>query len=573
MKYSRKLSTYFLPTLKEVPKEAEIPSHRLMIRAGMIRKLASGIYEFLPLGWRVVKKVEKIIRQEMDRINGQEMVMSALQPMSLWEETNRWNIYGPELMRLKDRKESDFCLGPTHEEVITHLVRSNIKSYKRLPVLLYQFQMKFRDEIRPRFGIMRAREFYMKDAYSFDTSIEGCEKSYDDNFEAYKNIFEKCGLKFVPVEADTGAIGGKSSHEFMVIADTGEEEIVVCDCGYGANTELAEYKRPEEETSVLAEDEFPLEEIHTPNAKTVEEVAVFLNEKPEKFIKTLVYKTDSGKSVVCLVRGDHELNENVILKKEAGLELADEKTIEKITGGPLGFSGPVGLDFNKFTVYVDKAVLSMKNAISGANKRDYHLKNINCGRGDFNTDMVCAGDIRKARKGDLCPRCGKKMIFKRGIEVGHTFLLGTKYSSLMGATFTDENGANKEIIMGCYGIGVTRVVAAAIEQSHDENGIIWPSAISPFDIIIMQLSDEVEELCEKLYNELSIDYEVLWDDRNERPGAKFKDAQLIGIPVQVIIGKNYIKEGNIEVQYRKSGKKEYVKPEGLKEILKNEEII
>ncbi len=412
MKYSRKLSKYFLPTLKEDPKEAEIPSHRLMLRAGMIRKIASGVYEFLPFGLRVVKKVENIIREEMDNIDGQEIFMSAMQPKNLWEKSGRWEIYGPELIRFKDRKNRDFCLGPTHEEVITQLVGENIKSYSALPILLYQFQVKFRDEIRPRFGVMRAREFYMKDAYSFDTTLENCKKSYSDNFQAYKKIFKRCGLDFVVVEAETGNIGGSYSHEFMVLADTGEDSIVTCDCGYGASAALAE-----------------------------------------------------------------------------------------------------------------------------------------------------------AVNGDSCPKCTKPLNFKRGIETGHTFLLGTKYSNKMQAKFTAQDGVKKDIIMGCYGIGVTRVVAAAIEQNNDKDGIIWPRAIAPFEIIILQLADETKDYCFKLYEMLRKDYEVLWDDRNESPGVKFKDASLIGIPIQIIVGKKFIKDGKLEVYFRNSGNKKYVSPEGLKEIL------
>ncbi|MFC2061928.1 proline--tRNA ligase, partial [Elusimicrobiota bacterium] len=538
------------------------PSHKLMIRSGMIRQLASGVYQFLPLGWRVVKKIENIIREEMDNIGGQELLMSAMQPRSLWDRSGRWDLYGPELMRLKDRKDREFCLGPTHEEVITDIVANNIKSYKDLPILLYQFQMKFRDEIRPRFGVMRAREFYMKDAYSFDVSMEKCEKSYNDNYEAYKKIFARCGLKFVEVEADTGNIGGKSSHEFMVIADTGEEEIAVCECGYGANTEMAHYKDTSEDKPG-SEKELPAEDVHTPDVRTVEEVGKYLSEPPEKFIKTLVYMTEKD-PVIALVRGDHEINES-FLKKAAGvqvIELADEETIKKVTGGPLGFSGPVGL---KEKIYADTAVTKIVNAVSGANKKDHHKKNINYLR-DYKADEIT--DIRKAQRGDLCGNCSKELKFKRGIEVGHTFLLGTKYSESMGARFTDENGKEKEVIMGCYGIGVTRIAAAAIEQSHDDNGIIWPKPIAPFDIVLIQITDKTAEICGDLYKSLSEEYEVLWDDRNESPGIKFKDAQLTGIPLQIIAGKSYNEEGKLEIQYRETGEKEYFKPDELMNKLK-----
>jgi prolyl-tRNA synthetase len=435
-------------------------------------------------------------------------------------------------------------------------VAKNIKSRKDLPLLLYQFQMKYRDEIRPRFGVMRAREFYMKDAYSFDASQEGCKKSYQDNVDAYNKIFSRCGLDFVMVEAETGAIGGHYSHEFMVIADTGEEEIAVCRCGYGSNSALAEYKL--EDGDARFEDMLPLEEVRTPDARTVGEVAAFLKESPEKFIKTLIYKTGKG-PIAALVRGDRELNEN-LLKTAAGvedLEMADEQTIQKLTGGPLGFSGPVGL---KAEIFADPEVTRIDGAISGANKKDYHLKNIYYER-DYKAGWT--GNLRKAVLGDLCGRCGGDLNFRRGIEVGHTFLLGTKYSRSMEAKFADVDGKEEDIIMGCYGIGVTRVVAAAIEQNHDENGIIWPRSIAPFEIMMLQLSKDTDEFCKKLYEDLSGKYEVLWDDRDESPGVKFKDAQLIGIPIQIIIGKKYSQEGKLEIQYRKTGKKEYVTPEKL----------
>jgi len=564
VKYCRKLSNYFMPTLKEDPREAEIPSHKLMIRAGMIRKLASGVYEFLPIGWRVVRKIEAIIREEMDAIGGQEIEMSALQPRNLWEQSGRWGLYGPELMRLKDRGDREFCLGPTHEEVITRIVGDEVKSYKELPLLLYQFQTKFRDEIRPRFGIMRAREFYMKDAYSFDSTMEGCRKSYQDNVEAYTKIFERCGLDFVKVEAETGNIGGQYSHEFMVIADTGEEEIAVCSCGYGSNTELADYKRSPVKKEEVKES--ALEEVHTPDARTVDEVAEFLSEPARKFIKTLIYKSSSG-LLAALVRGDHELNENH-LKKAAGageLHPAGEEEIKQATGAPVGFAGPVGLGI---PVYADEDVIEIKNAVSGANKNEYHLKNINYGR-DYTAFWT--GNLRKITKDDLCPECSSKLEFKRGIEVGHTFLLGTKYSESMQAAFAAEDGSEKPFIMGCYGIGVTRVAAAAIEQCYDKDGIVWPASIAPFQIIIIQLTRKTKDLCGELYKKLGEKYEVLWDDRDLNPGVKFKDAQLIGVPVQVVAGKSYLNEGKLEINDRRTGEKEYVAPESLEEKL-NEKI-
>ncbi|MGM0441566.1 MAG: proline--tRNA ligase [Elusimicrobiota bacterium] len=564
MKKSRKFSQYFVPTLKEDPQEAEIPSHKLMVRAGMIRKLASGVYEFLPLGWKVVKKVEQIVREEMDNIGGQELIMSAMQPKSLWEKSKRWDLYGDELIRFEDRKEREFCLGPTHEEVITHIIKKNVDSYKKLPLLLYQFQMKFRDEIRPRFGIMRAREFYMKDAYSFDTTKEGCQKSYRDNYEAYSKIFKRCGLDFKIVEAETGNIGGESSHEFMVLADTGEEIVTFCDCGYGANRELAGYER--EEIPQKEGEPEELEQVHTPDVRTVEEVAGFMDKNQRDFIKTLIYNSDNG-PVVCLVRGDHEINENTVGEQNPGLEMGTQKLIDEVTGGPLGFSGPVGLKKDKIhKIYADRAVLKIKNAVSGANKKDYHLKNINYGR-DYKVDEV--GDFRKVIEGDKCPKCGSGLKFKRGIEVGHTFLLGTKYSESMDAKFTDSDGKQKDIIMGCYGIGVTRVVAAAIEQSHDEDGIIWPKPLAPFDITILQIGSKTDKICKDLYNRLSKKYEILWDDRPENPGVKFKDAELIGIPVQIIAGKSFLNKGKLEVQLRKEKKKTFVELENLDKFLSN----
>ncbi|MGM0568616.1 MAG: proline--tRNA ligase [Elusimicrobiota bacterium] len=561
---SARYSQYFIPTLKEDPREAEIVSHSLMIRAGMIRKLASGIYEFLPLGWRVVKKIEQIIRQEMDSIQGQEMLMSALQPRQLWDKSGRWDLYGPELLRLKDRKERDFCLGPTHEEVITSIVASEVRSYKQLPLLLYQFQMKFRDEIRPRFGIMRAREFYMKDAYSFDTTEQKCRDSYRRNVEAYNRIFQKCGLDFVKVEAATGHIGGESSHEFMVLADTGEEEIAFCSCGYGANTELASYKSPPSPNS-SNKNQKELSRVSTPGKKTVEEVSEFLGEEKEKFIKTLIFESDRGPLAV-LIRGDHELNENSVLKFAPGASLASEKTIKDISGAPAGFAGPVGINRDKlYKMLADKSVTSIENALSGANEKDFHLKNINYGR-DYEADAV--GDFRRARKGDLCPRCSETLSFKRGIEVGHTFILGKKYSKAMGALFTDSDGQEKNMIMGCYGIGVTRIAAALIEQSHDKDGIIWPAPIAPFHINIIQIGKGAQEICNQLYEDLSDEYEVLLDDRDESPGVKFKDSLLIGCPLSIVAGRKYKNEGKLELQWRKSGEKELTEPGNIKKRIK-----
>jgi len=567
------LSKYLLPTLKEIPREAEAPSHQLMIRSGMMRQLASGIYEWLPSGLRVLHKVENIVREEMDSIGGQEVSLPAMQPRELWEESGRWDFYGKELIRLRDRNRRDFCLGPTHEEVITDLVRREVRSYKELPLLLYQFQTKFRDEIRPRFGVIRAREFYMKDAYSFDATDKDAETSYKNVFDAYCRICQRCGLGFRPVEAQTGAIGGTFSHEFMVIADTGEEIIVSCKCGYAANLEKAE--------SVSAAKTVPsgekigeraelkeLEEVETKGMKTVEEVGKFLKERPEKFIKTLVYKTDD-KPVIVLVRGDHEVNESKV-KNYLGLNeifLADEKTIEEITGAPLGFAGPVGLKV-KCKVLADYSVEGIVDGVTGANRKDYHLKNVNINR-DYHVDKIL--DLRKVKEGDVCPKCGKILEFSRGIEVGHTFKLGTKYSESLGAKFLDRDGKEKFFVMGCYGIGVSRIVAAAIEQSHDENGIIWPLPIAPFQVLILPVNYEdvkMRTISDKIYKELeNAGYEVLMDDRNERAGVKFKDADLIGIPIRVIVGEKTLAKNRVEVKLRKEEKVREIEPDQVPKVV------
>ena len=564
------LSRYLLPTLKEIPREVEIPSHQLMIRIGIMRQLASGIYEWLPLGLRVLHKVEKIVREEMDAIGGQEVSLPAIQPRELWEESGRWDFYGKELIRVKDRNRRDFCLGPTHEEVITDLVRKEVRSYKELPLLLYQFQTKFRDEIRPRFGVIRAREFYMKDAYSFDANDKNAETSYNSVFEAYSRIFQRCGLKFRSVEAQTGAIGGTFSHEFMVIADSGEEIIVSCKCGYAANLEKAECLPPSEikgkakKKSMLKK----LEEVKTKNMKTVEEVGKFLKEKPDKFIKTLVYNTD-GERVIVMIRGDHEVNENKV-KSYLGVNeifLADEKTIEEITGAPLGFAGPVGLKV-KCKLLADHSVEGIVNGVTGANRKDYHLKNVNINR-DYKPDKVL--DLRKAKEGDSCPRCGKTLEFSRGIEVGHTFKLGTKYSEALRATFLDKDGKEKYFVMGCYGIGVSRIVAAAIEQSHDQNGIIWPLPIAPFQVLILPVNyqqEKMKTISERIYEQLeSAGYEVLMDDRDERAGVKFKDADLIGIPIRVTVGEKTLAKNMVEVKLRKEEKVREVEPDRVLKLV------
>ncbi len=548
MRYSKA----FIPTLKETPSDADTISLKLMLRAGLIRKLSAGIYEWLPLGLKVLKNVERIIREEMDKIGGQELLLPAILPKELWEETGRWNIYGKELCRIKDRAGREFCLGPTHEEIITDIVRRDVRSYKQLPLMLYQFQTKFRDEIRPRFGVMRAKEFLMKDAYSFHATEEDAENYYKIVYGAYSKICERCGFKFRAVEATTGAIGGSFSDEFMVIADTGEEEIVSCECGYGANVEKAECLK-QEVGSRKSEVEKPLEEIHTPDMKTVKDVGKFLNEKPEKFIKTLIYLADE-KTVMVLVRGDCEINEAKLkgFLKCNELVLADAQTVEKISGAPVGFAGPIRLPSTvyRLPIFADYSVENIINGISGANKKDYHLKNINIGRDYKPTEIA---DLRKIKKGALCPRCKKhELKFSRGIEVGHTFKLGTKYSQAMNATFLDEKGQKIFFIMGCYGIGVSRIVAAAIEQSHDESGIIWNESLAPYKAIIIPISYEgkIKDACDRIYEKLSQKYDVLLDDRDERAGVKFKDADLLGIPVRITVSEKTLKENKAEIKER-----------------------
>ncbi|MBW1680758.1 MAG: proline--tRNA ligase [Deltaproteobacteria bacterium] len=547
-----RLSRYFIPTYKEVPADAEVVSHQLMLRAGLIRKLTSGIYTYLPAGLRAIRKVEQIIREEMNRAGAIEVLMPAVQPAELWRESGRWDYYGRELLRFKDRHNREACLGPTHEEVITDLVRREIHSYKQMPVNFYQIQTKFRDEIRPRFGVMRGREFIMKDAYSFDVDEDGAERSYKAMYEAYERIFQRCGLRFRAVEADTGTIGGSYSHEYMVLAETGEDEIVSCSaCDYAANLEKAEIGDREAPASTdNAAEIFPLEEVETPDVKSVEEVTAFLSIPPETLVKTLIYRTDK-EIVAALVRGDHELNE-VKLKNALGaqtVELADSRLVEETTGAPMGFAGPMGL---KVRILADRAVRGMRNFVTGGNRKDLHLKNVNLGR-DFDVERF--EDLRVVAPGDVCPRCGGPIRFGRGIEVGHIFKLGTKYSEALRALFLDRNGKEKPIVMGCYGIGVGRTVAAAIEQNHDEKGIIFPIPIAPFEatILPLQMNDaRVMEAAETLYGGLmERGVDVLIDDRDERAGVKFNDADLTGIPLRVTVGRKGIEKGIVEIKLRR----------------------
>ncbi len=558
-----------IPTLKETPSDAEVISHKLMLRAGMIRKVAAGVYNYLPLGFRTLKKVENIVREEMNRAGAQEVLMPMVVPAELWQESKRWDFYGKELLRFKDRHDREFCLGPTHEEVITDMVRREVKSYRQLPINLYQIQTKFRDEIRPRFGLMRGREFIMKDAYSFHATEESAEAEYKKMYDTYCRIFERCGLKFRAVEADTGSIGGSFSHEFMVLAESGEDAIASCNtCNYAANVEKAvarskRYPPEHREAEKLAQ------RVETPGKKSVEEVTAFLKISAEKLVKTLIFKADD-RIVAALVRGDHEINEiklkNVLNATE--LALADQAAVERVTKAPSGFAGPLGL--SGVEIYADHAVEHMSNFVVGGNEKDIHLMNVNT-PGDF----VVKGfyDIRNVVVGDHCPRCENgRMELHRGIEVGHIFKLGIKYSEAMKATFLDENGKESLIIMGCYGIGVGRTAAAAIEQGNDENGIIWPMPIAPFQVIISALNikdEQVKQTAESIYKSLSdAGVEVLLDDRDERAGAMFKDADLIGIPVRITVGAKNLKDGNVEMKLRKSPEVSLVKVDEVVEKVK-----
>lgn len=541
--YTMRLSKMHLKTLREVPNEAELASHILLLRGGMIRKLASGIYGYMPLGWRSIRKIENIIREEMDKSGSQEVLMSAIQPAELWQESKRWFAYGPEMWRVKDRHEREFCLGPTHEEVFTDIVRNEISSHRQLPVNLYQIQTKYRDEARPRFGLMRSREFIMKDAYSFDKDEEGLDESYKEMYETYERIFTRCGLTFRAVEADTGAIGGSNSHEFTAISEVGESEITYCNaCKMAATTEKAEVADECSEEDVK---EIPLEKIYTPNTKTITEVAQYLDIDEKKTIKALLFVThdDQGEKsgyAIAFIRGDRELNEvkliNALGIYEHQIEFADEAEIADATGAVGGFTGPIGLV--NCTVVIDSELTKLKNLCAGANEKNYHIKNVNYGR-DYKGDIIA--DIKTLKANDPCPKCGAPVKHARGIEVGQVFKLGTKYSDSMGAVYKDENQKDKPIVMGSYGIGVSRTLAAIIEQNHDENGIIWPMPVAPYEVMItvVKVKDDVQmELAEKMYDELvEAGIEVLLDDRDERVGVKFKDADLLGVPIRITVGK------------------------------------
>lgn len=555
-----------IPTLREPPHDAEVVSHKLLMRAGMIRKVAMGIYNFLPLGARSLRKIKQIVREEMDRAGAQEIIMPHLLPAELWQESGRWQKYGPELLRIKDRHQREYCFGPTHEEIVCAIVRNERQSWRDYPVNLYQIQTKFRDEIRPRFGLMRGREFLMKDAYSFHTSTEDLDREYKNMHDTYKRIFERCHLASRAVDADTGAIGGSSSHEFMVLADTGEDAIASCSsCDYAANLEKATFHLKEIRHRTLP----ALTEVHTPDKKSIGDVAQFLNAKAKQMIKSLLYLVDRKLVMVC-VAGHREVNE-IKLKnalKADLMRLATDEEVAQKTSLPVGFLGPIHNE--TFAVIYDHSLLEIESGIAGANRRDYHLKNVDVLR-DFRVENFV--DVTTVLADDRCPRCelGELKIL-RGIEVGHIFKLGTRYSEPMKVNFLTEDGKEQTVFMGCYGIGVSRTLAACVEQNHDDKGIIWPKTIAPYEIHLLNMGPEAEvfEACQELYTELwQLGFEVLWDDRNERAGVKFNDADLIGTPLQIILGKKGLAVGQVEYKIRKTGEKGALKRDNVGEGIEN----
>ena len=564
-----------IQTLRDNPQDAEIDSHKLLVRAGIVKKLAGGLYTYLPLGMRSLKKVQEIIRQEMDRAGALEICMPILQPAELWKQSGRWESMGPGMFRVKDRAQHDYSMAPTAEETVTEVIRNVINSYRQLPVTVYQIQWKFRDEIRPRFGLMRSKEFLMKDAYSFDTTMEAADKSYTAMFEAYKRVFARCGLKAYPVEADTGDIGGKFSHEFHVLAEAGEDGIAFCEtCGYAANLEKAERK-----VAVRSDADCPAyEEVHTPDAKTIEQVSKFMGVPGSAFVKSLIYNAD-GKPVMVCVPGDRDVNDVKLkhfldVKK---LELADFETVLKASGANAGSVGPVKPADASIRIVCDQALKGAKGCIVGANKDDYHLKNVDLAR-DCNIADADFADLVVVRDGDICAKCGKPMVIKRGIEVGHVFKLGTKYTDAFNAVYKTDDLKEATMIMGCYGIGVSRTVQAVIEQSHDKDGIIWPASVAPYQVCISLLDPdqaEVAAVADKLETELeAMGVDVIVDDRAERPGVKFKDADLIGFPVRVVVGAKGLANGGVEVKRRDQDKsqRKIVAPveaaAAIKELLK-----
>ena len=549
-------TNYFLNTIREVPADADVVSQKLMIRAGMIRKVAAGIYTYLPLGLRSIQKLERIVREEMNRAGAVELSMPAIQPAELWMQSGRWQKYGKELLRIKDRHDRDFVFGPTHEEVITETVRDSISSYRQLPINLYQIQTKFRDEIRPRFGLMRGREFIMKDEYSFHTSYESLGETYEKMRDAYSAIFRRCDLDHVPVEADTGNIGGSASHEFMVLAQSGEDAVVSCaSCGYGANMEKAvSNPAPSQHTAAAAGD---MRAVETPGTQSIADVAKFLNLPESALVKTLVFKTEEG-PVMVLVRGDREANEIKIKNflNVQQLEMIGDAEFEAVVGGPAGYCGPVG---TKIARVVADSMLESRDAwIVGANKKDHHYVDAVRGR-DF--DLANFGDFTSVQAGDPCRNCGNPLAIHRGIEVGHVFKLGTKYSESMNCTFLDEKGERQPMIMGCYGLGVGRTVAAAIEQNYDDDGIIWPIPIAPFEVLVTAVGkdDEVLRTSNEIYTALlERGVDVMFDDRDERPGVKFKDADLVGFPVRVYVGAKSLANGQVEFSLRRGREKQLI---------------
>lgn len=552
-------SNFFLATLKETPADAEVISHQLMLRAGMIRQLASGIYSWLPLGLRVLKKIETVVREEMDNAGALELLLPAVQPAELWQESGRWQDYGPELLRIKDRHQRDFCLGPTHEEVITSIVKNEIRSYRQLPLNLYQIQTKFRDEVRPRFGIMRGREFIMKDAYSFDVSEENAKHAYDKMYKAYEKIFDRLGLDYSAVEADTGSIGGSSSHEFHVLADSGEDKIAFCKAAnFAANVETIELPAPEQQRPAPSE---TMTTVDTKGVKTIEQLAEKLAIPASRTLKTLIVKGNNG-LVALVIRGDHELN---AVKAEAldnvstPISFANSRDILDVIGTHTGSIGPVGLNI---PIVIDHSVAVMSDFVCGANQKDKHLKGVNWER---DLPMAQTADLRQAQDGDHCPvgKNSETLTIRRGIEVGHVFQLGRKYSRAMNAFCTNEEGEKTLLFMGCYGIGVSRIVAAAIEQNNDEHGIIWPESIAPFKVCIVSIgynrSEKVRQTSEKLYQQLTrTGIEVLLDNRNERPGVLFSDMELIGIPHRITIGEKSLEKNILEYKHRKTGESQTI---------------
>ena len=559
-----KQSKVFIPTLREEPAEAESISHKFLLKSGMIKQNARGIYSYLPTAKRVLNKIERIVREEMERIDGVEVLMPVLQPSELWEESGRWEAYGSELMRLKDRNNRDFALGPTHEEIITSLVRDELKSYKRLPITLFQIQSKFRDEKRPRFGLLRGREFIMKDAYSFHSDEESLDETYNDMYNAYHNIFTRVGLKFRPVLADSGAIGGDHTHEFMALAEIGEDTIVYSDStDFAANIEKAEVVyTPNPEHTEIKE----LEKVETPDVKTAQALADFLNVTLDRIIKSMIIKVDD-EYVMILIRGHHELND-VKLKsffKTENIELATETEIENIMGAKPGSLGPVNVD--KIKIYADQFIQDINNLAVGANEDSYHYLNANVDR-DFKVEAY--GDFRFILEGEALPNNLGNAKFAEGIEVGQVFKLGTKYSESMNATFLNEQGRAQPLIMGCYGVGISRTLSAVIEQHHDDNGIIWPKAISPYDLHLIAINPKQEaqkELSDQIYEQLRKKFDVLYDDRKERAGVKFNDADLIGLPVRIMVGKK-ASEGIVEVKRRDNTESQEVRVDEIEEVIK-----